>query len=243
MSESARLRIFPVAIAAIGALAVLKAGGLIFAGGYALSPVSVAVAQDAAAPDAGAQDAAAADGAAGEAEGGEPEPLAASEPEPMSVDMTEAAHSPQPLSESERAVLESLRERREELEERERALLMRENLLRAAEERVDQKVAELKAIERRIQASIQTKEEADDAQFADLVTMYETMKPKPAAKIFDRLDIDVIVGVARRMNPEALADILARMDPAMAERVTIELAQISERGTGILNELAPVSTQ
>jgi flagellar motility protein MotE (MotC chaperone) len=73
--------------------------------------------------------------------------------------------------------------------------------------------------------------------------MYETMKAKAAAQIFNRLDTNVVVGVARRMNPEALAGVLARMDPAVAERVTVELAQISERNTGLVNELDAIEPQ
>ena len=69
------------------------------------------------------------------------------------------------------------------------------------------------------------------------------MKAKSAARIFDRLDVDVLVGVAKRMNPEALAAVLARMDPAVAERVTVELAQISERNTGLVTELDAIAPQ
>jgi flagellar motility protein MotE (MotC chaperone) len=42
------------------------------------------------------------------------------------------------------------------------------------------------------------KEEAENARFKGVVTMYETMKPKEAAKIFDRLDIRVLLDVASR---------------------------------------------
>jgi flagellar motility protein MotE (MotC chaperone) len=248
MSESARLRVIPVAIAAMAALGVLKIGGLVLNGGYALSPVSLAAAQDAAqdaapaapAAPAGAPPAPPAGGGAAIAEPAD----GAVAPAPPGAGGEAGAGGPEAaLSPSERAVLESLRQRREDLEEQERALMMRENLLRAAEQRIDGKLADLKAIEKRIQASISEKEDADDARFADLVSMYETMKAKAAAVIFNRLDVNVAVGVARRMNPEALADILARMDPAVAERVTVELAQISERGTGLGNELDAILPQ
>lgn len=242
MSESARLRVIPVAIAAMAALGVLKIGGLVLNGGYALSPVSLAAAQDAA-RDAAPAAPAGAPPAGGGAAMTEPADGAVA-PAPPGAGGEAGAGGPEAaLSPSERAVLESLRQRREDLEEQERALMMRENLLRAAEQRIDDKLADLKAIEKRIQASISEKEDADDARFADLVSMYESMKAKAAAEIFNRLDVNVAVGVARRMNPEALADILARMDPAVAERVTVELAQISERGTGLGNELDAILPQ
>src|SRR5215467_8262230 len=49
-----------------------------------------------------------------------------------------------------------------------------------------------------------------------------------AAKIFDRLDIRVLVEVATRISPQRMSDILAQMSPGAAERLTVELAGRSE---------------
>ena len=46
------------------------------------------------------------------------------------------------------------------------------------------------------------KEEVENARFKGVVTMYETMKPKEAAKIFDRLDIRVLLEVASQIKPQ-----------------------------------------
>ncbi len=54
--------------------------------------------------------------------------------------------------------------------------------------------------------------------------MYENMKAKEAAKIFDRLDIKVLLEVATQINPRRMSDILAQMTPEAAERLTVELA-------------------
>jgi flagellar motility protein MotE (MotC chaperone) len=54
--------------------------------------------------------------------------------------------------------------------------------------------------------------------------MYESMKAKEAARIFDRLDLRILVEVATLMNPRRLSDILAQMTPQAAERLTVELA-------------------
>jgi len=50
------------------------------------------------------------------------------------------------------------------------------------EKRVEARVEELKAIESRITAATNQKVEADAARFKGLITMYEGMKPKDAAK-------------------------------------------------------------
>ena len=49
-------------------------------------------------------------------------------------------------------------------------------------------LAEMKATEARITVATQQKDDAQAARFKGLVTMYENMKPRDAAKIFDRLD-------------------------------------------------------
>src|SRR6266511_1585881 len=109
--------------------------------------------------------------------------------------------SGRPRSPAEQAILERLQERRTELDARARELEMRESLIKAAEKRLEGRVAELKDLEARVNNAVQMKEEGEAARFKNLVTMYENMKPKEAAKIFDRLDIRVLVEVATQITP------------------------------------------
>ncbi len=125
---------------------------------------------------------------------------------------------------AERAILERLQERRQELDTRARELDIRESLIKAAEKRIDARLAELKEVEGRITTETQQKDAAEAARFKGLVTMYENMKPRDAAKIFDRLDTKVLIEVAAKINPRQMSEILAQMSPDMAERLTVELA-------------------
>lgn len=127
-------------------------------------------------------------------------------------------------STAERAILQRLQERRGELEARERELDMRESLLKATEKRLETRVEELKAVETRINETLQRKDEADAARFKSLVSMYENMKAKEAARIFDRLDLKILLDVTSQINPRRMSDILAQMSPDAAERLTVELA-------------------
>lgn len=129
----------------------------------------------------------------------------------------------------ERAVLERLQERRQELEARARELEIREGLLKAAEKRIETRLGELKEQEAQVSATIEKKDEAEAARFKGLITMYESMKAKEAARIFDRLDIKVLLDVSTQINPRKMSDILAQMSPEAAERLTVELAS---RATG-----------
>ncbi|HET9904759.1 MAG TPA: flagellar protein FlbB [Xanthobacteraceae bacterium] len=127
-------------------------------------------------------------------------------------------------SPGERAVLESLQERRKELDARARELDIREGLLKAAEKRLEARLQELKEKEAEIKSSLEKKHEVDAESFKSLVTMYENMKAKDAARIFDRLEMSILLEVASHINPRRMADILAQMAPEAAERLTVELA-------------------
>ena len=130
-----------------------------------------------------------------------------------------------PTSPAERAILERLQERRNEIEARARELDMRENLIKGAEKRIEARIAEaFKELEGRVAASVQQKDENEAQRFKNLVTMYENMKAKDAAKIFDRLDLRILVDVATQLNPRRMSDILAQMTAESAEHLTVELA-------------------
>ena len=129
-----------------------------------------------------------------------------------------------PVSPAERSILESLQKRRAELDARAHELDLRDDLLRAAEKRVAGRIEELKDLEARVDAALQQKDEGEAARFKNVVTMYENMKAKDAAKIFDGLDIKVLLDVAKDINLRRMSDILAQMVPENAQRLTVELA-------------------
>ena len=130
---------------------------------------------------------------------------------------------------AERAILERLQERRQELDTRASELDIRESLIKAAEKRMEGQLAELKATEARITVATQQKDEAQAARFKGLVTMYENMKPRDAAKIFDRLDTAVLLEVVSKIEPRKMADILALMSPDAAQHLTVELASQAQQ--------------
>src|SRR5438552_2354978 len=131
----------------------------------------------------------------------------------------------QPVSASERAILERLQARRQELDARAREVDIRESLLKAAEKRIESRVEELKAVESRTTTATGQKAETDAARFKGIITMYEGMKPKDAAKAFDRLEMSVLYEIASQIAPRKMSDILGLMQPEAAERLTVELAR------------------
>ena len=156
----------------------------------------------------------------------EPKPAApaAEPPKPDGV-VVFPDQNPQSVSPSERAILERLQARRQELEQRAREIEIRESLLKSAEKRIEGRVEEMKATEAKISTATGQKAEQDAARFKGIITMYEDMKPKDAAKVFDRLEMSVLYDIASQIAPRKMSDILGLMQPEAAERLTVELAR------------------
>jgi flagellar motility protein MotE (MotC chaperone) len=121
-------------------------------------------------------------------------------------------------------VLQQLSARRTALDERERNLAMREQLIGITEKRVEERLTELKTLEERLSAMLSARDEAEEKQLIALVKTYENMKPAEAARIFNRLDRQVLVNVASRMKPNKIGPVMAAMEPARAQDLTVMLA-------------------
>jgi len=222
------IRVIPVVLVAIFGLAVLKIAGLVIDGGYVFEYRPDAAQPSWAQetfnfPGRNRMEAADITGSVKE----KPKEEAAAKMAVPEIGKAEPmrAEQSQTVSPSERAILERLQARRQELETRAREIDIRESLLKATEKRVEARVEELKAVESRISTATQQKNEAEAARFKGIITMYEGMKPKDAAKVFDRLEMPVLFEIASQIAPRKMADILGLMAPEAAERLTVEMAR------------------
>lgn len=118
-----------------------------------------------------------------------------------------------------------LTKRREDIEKREKALSTRQALLEAAERELDQKVRELTGLRTEIETLLVKQTEEEKARTTSLVRIYEGMKAKDAARIFNSLDTDVLLQVLTKMSERKSSPILAEMDPERARTVTILMSQ------------------
>jgi len=232
---SARLRLLPALIAVIVVALVLKAGS--FAVDIA-EFATTAMAQEANPEGAKEGTAAASEGV--DASDGTDEAEAEKSQQSEAAADLEAVTG---ISGSERALLQDLRERRRELEKREQEAALREQLLASTERRIDEKIKQLQTLEKRIAQLVETHKAQENEQLAGIVKVYETMKPKDAAPIFQRLDLDIQMQVATRMKDRSMAAILSDMDPDSAKTLTTRLATRSELPdvTQLLEEKTPPS--
>jgi flagellar motility protein MotE (MotC chaperone) len=203
-----RVRALPLAIFVLGAMLSVKLGGIWQGVDLAVTPSSFAEVKS----DAGsAEQPAAKDQAV-------PRPA-----EALPTPTMAGARTPT-LTEEEISVLQKLSARRAELEKREREVELRENMLAAAEKRIDGKLAELKKIQGTVTGLLRKHDDEEEAKLRQLVKMYEIMKPKEAAAIFEKLEMHVLLDVVERMREQKSGPIIAKMDPSKAEKLTAALA-------------------
>lgn len=242
-----RIRLLPVTLVGVAALAGLKTVDLWQGGRFLGAPI--ASAETGAKPAAGAPtplvpgkpaaEAAKPADAAKPAEAKAPEPKRAEDAKPLATVRSAAPEPPktpepktttnvlprdQGFSAAELEVLQSLSRRREELDSREQGIAAREALLAAAEKRIEGRIGELKALEAKLTALADKRGEEEEKRLRGLVKVYESMKPADAARIFQELNMPVLLDVAERMKEAKLGPILAQMNPQKARAMTVELA-------------------
>jgi flagellar motility protein MotE (MotC chaperone) len=143
-------------------------------------------------------------------------------PPPAPVNATLATP---PIGPGEERLLLDLRARSHQLDKREADVVTREKLLAASAQRLTARLDQLTALQSRLDALEQARQQRDDASWAGLVKLYESMKPRDAATIFNDLDMAVLLPVVDRMKDAKAAAILAAMDAAKARTLTTDLAE------------------
>lgn len=134
------------------------------------------------------------------------------------------------LTANEIEVLQQLVARRAEIERRGAELSRREALLKAAEERIEAKIQEMKKLQTGVEQAIRRYDEQEEQRRKSLVKIYETMKPQEAAKIFEQMDLTTLVEMVERMSERKVAPVLAAMNPVRAKQVTTELSKRRKPG-------------
>jgi flagellar motility protein MotE (MotC chaperone) len=202
----------PVTIAVLAVVLVAKTGALVRSAIDRGEPSSVITAANAAGHEAAPAPE-------------KPAAKAGSQQQPHAADPPPVPEGPPPMTDGEKAVLLELRARREQLDARDAALTGRESMLAAAEKKLAAQLGELQALQQRLEALDASRKQQESAAWQGLVKVYESMKARDAAAIFNDLDMPVLLSVIDRMKETKAAAILAAMLPDKARDVTTQLAQ------------------
>lgn len=126
---------------------------------------------------------------------------------------------------AEVAVLQDLARRRDALLKLEKELDEREQLLIAAENRLDKRIAEMEGLRNSIEALVRQFDDQEQSELDSIVKIYETMKPKDAARILQDLELDILLGIMENMKERKSAAILSSMGAERARELTAEMAR------------------
>ena len=121
------------------------------------------------------------------------------------------------------SIQEDLTARDRAAAQRARALDLREQAARAAEQRL--KTAGGAASGSPAAGKAGAAAAPENEHFDELARIYQAMKPKAAAMVFEQLAMDVQVEVAQRMRDRATAGILAAMTPKGAAALSMAIAR------------------
>lgn len=235
-----RLRLIPLTVVVAFLTLGIKLGEVVRDGKlYYSSLVNTAQAADAAKPEEGAKP------AGGEAAkpadpNAKPDEKAAGEKPKDEKDAKEGKEAKDPeeipgdneekrkkreYSQIEVDLLQSLAQRRQELDGWAKQVQLKENMLIATEKRINEKVDNLQRMKKDIEDLLALYNEQEDTKIRSLVKIYENMKPKDAARIFEELDMPVLLLVVDKMSERKVSPVLANMSPQKAKDLTVQLAE------------------
>lgn len=121
-------------------------------------------------------------------------------------------------------LLQRFAEREQSIKAEEERIAERSAALKQAETELSSKIAELKAAEKQLREVLEIADTAAEDDVARLTAVYESMKPKDAAKVFDEMNPDFAAGFMSRMKPDAAAAIMAGLPSQSAYAISVVLA-------------------
>jgi flagellar motility protein MotE (MotC chaperone) len=137
--------------------------------------------------------------------------------------------SPRPnlasVSVCEPGLADMLAAERKALAERRAELEVRAQMLAAAEAKAREQLARLEAAGKQVTGLLDRRASMAKADLQRLVAIYESMKPKDAARLLNETDAEILVDLMDLMQERRSAPILAEMDATKVNTLTRTMAQ------------------
>ncbi|MFY2824395.1 MotE family protein [Ruegeria sp. MALMAid1280] len=121
-------------------------------------------------------------------------------------------------------LLTELLRREETLEQREAAVLDKEKALAIADQAIETRLVALQEAEEALRETLSIAEKAAETDLTRLTDVYQSMKPKDAAALFETMDPSFAAGFLSRMPPDAAAGVLAGLSPEAAYTISVIMA-------------------
>lgn len=116
-------------------------------------------------------------------------------------------------------------EQKTDLADRSRRIVEGEAVLAATAARASAQIERLTAVKKDVEALLRQRSNMQSEDLKRMVTIYETMKPRDAARIFNELDTAVVIDVLDRMQERRSAPIIAELEDNKAREITRQILQ------------------
>ena len=146
------------------------------------------------------------------------------DPVKQSPDLEGVVGRPAPTPTDLQLLIDALQSREQQLNQREVQIVDRMKALEIADEAIERKLTELVEAEQRLSATLALADGASEGDLSRLTDVYQKMKPKDAAALFEEMTPEFAAGFLGRMRPESAAGILAGLSPKTAYTVSVILA-------------------
>jgi flagellar motility protein MotE (MotC chaperone) len=164
-----------------------------------------------------------------------PEPAAGPEPATAPGDAAGPVHLFEPAGQQagcDPRLLRAIDEQRRQLDARSSDLADRARMLEVIEARAKEQVQALRAERRALETTLERVDTEAEAEIARLVEIYENMKPKDAARIFEAMPAEVAAGFVRRMAEKKSALVMGNLNAEHAYAITLALANSRHPSAG-----------
>ncbi|MEP0209261.1 MAG: hypothetical protein ABJ370_21790 [Paracoccaceae bacterium] len=121
-------------------------------------------------------------------------------------------------------LLKILINREEEVTIREDQASQREEKIEVAKRELEKQLIQLKNTEKQLRATIALANSAAENDIVKLTAVYENMKAKVAAELFEEMDPDFAAGFLARMKSDSAASIMTGLTPQKAYSISVILA-------------------
>jgi len=121
-------------------------------------------------------------------------------------------------------LLDALMARENRVAEKEDALKVRAKALDVAQIEIERRLTALEQAEKQLGATLARAQTAAEDDLARLTTVYENMKPKEAAALFQAMEPEFAAGFLARMRPDIAAKVMSGLEPQAAYSISAILA-------------------
>ncbi|HJK87441.1 MAG TPA: hypothetical protein QKA14_01110 [Candidatus Megaira endosymbiont of Hartmannula sinica] len=126
----------------------------------------------------------------------------------------------------EAILIKKISKRKQDIEKINQNLVNKENMLKIAEDKLNKKAQQMQDMQDKLNEIADQYNYQKDQRILNLVKIYESMRPRDAASIFNDLDEDILLKVALGMKPSKIASIMSYMDTTKAKNLSLDMVKI-----------------